>query len=53
MKTMDREKEAIDKLKEYGQNHIVNILEKLDETKKQELIEQINKIDFHQMMELY
>ena len=24
-----------DKLKEYGQNHIVNILEKLDETKKQ------------------
>ena len=50
---MDREKEAIDKLKEYGQNHIVNILEKLDETKKQKLIEQINKIDFHQMMELY
>ena len=50
---MDREKEAIDKLKVYGQNHIVNILEKLDETKKQELIEQINKIDFHQMMELY
>ena len=50
---MDREKEAIDKLKEYGQNHIVNILEKLDETKKQELIEQINKIDFHQMMEVY
>ena len=50
---MDREKEAIDKLKEYGQNHIVNILEKLDETKKQELIEQINKMDFHQMMELY
>ena len=50
---MDREKEAIDKLKEYGQNHVVNILEKLDETKKQELIEQINKIDFHQMMELY
>ena len=50
---MDREKEAMDKLKEYGQNHIVNILEKLDETKKQELIEQINKIDFHQMMELY
>ena len=50
---MDRENESIDKLKEYGQNHIVNILEKLDETKKQELIEQINKIDFHQMMELY
>ncbi len=50
---MDREKEAIDKLKEYGQNHIVKVLEKLDETKKQELIEQINQIDFHQMMELY
>jgi len=33
MKTMDREKEAIDKLKEYGQNHIVNILEKLQMNK--------------------
>lgn len=50
---MDREKEAIDRLNEYGQNHIANLLEKLDETKKQELIEQINQIDFHQMMELY
>ena len=50
---MDREKEAIDRLTEYGQNHIANLLEKLDEVKKQELIEQINQIDFHQMMELY
>ena len=33
---MDREKEAIDKLKEYGQNHIVNILEKLEEKSAKE-----------------
>ena len=41
---MDREKEAIDKLKEYGQNHIVNIWEKLDETKKQELLKHFGTI---------
>ena len=50
---MDKEQEAIKRLKEYGQNHIVNLLENLDETKKQELIEQINRIDFQQIMELY
>ena len=50
---MNKEEEVVDLLKTYNQNHIVNLLKKLDETKKQELIDQINKIDFHQIMELY
>lgn len=49
----DKEKKAIDKLHKYGQDHIVALLKKLDGEKKQELIDQINSIDFHQMMELY
>ena len=43
----------VDVLKEYNQEHIINLLNKLEEPKKQELLEQINKIDFHQIMELY
>ena len=50
---MDKEQEAIDLLKSYNQNHIINLLKNLDEVKKQELIEQINRIDFEQIMELY
>ena len=50
---MNKEEEVVDLLKTYNQNHIVNLLRKLDEDKKQELIEQIEKIDFHQIMELY
>ena len=50
---MDKINETIETLKQYGQEHIVRLLEKLDEEKKQELIEQIGHIDFHQMMELY
>lgn len=50
---MDKNNEIIELLKTYKQEHIIKLLEKLDETKKQELIEQINKIDFHQIMELY
>ena len=50
---MNKEEEVVDLLKTYNQNHIVNLLKKLDEDKKQELIEQIEKIDFHQIMELY
>ncbi len=45
--------DAIEILKIYNQDHIIKLLDKLDETKKAELIEQINKIDFHQIMELY
>ena len=50
---MDKLQDAIDILKEYHQDHIIRLLEKLDEKHKQELIDQIHSIDFHQIMELY
>ncbi len=50
---MDKEQETIELLKRYNQNHIVNLLKKLDGIKKQELLNQINRIDFEQIMELY
>ncbi len=50
---MDKVQDAIDILKMYNQEHIIKLLEKLDEEQKAELIEQINRIDFHQIMELY
>ena len=51
---MDKKiQDVVDVLKEYNQEHIINLLNKLEEPKKQELLEQINKIDFHQIMELY
>ena len=50
---MDKVQDAIDILKMYNQEHIIKLLEKLDEEPKAELIEQINHIDFHQIMELY
>lgn len=50
---MDKNEEVIQLLKTYNQEHIINLLNKLDEKEKEELIEQINKIDFHQIMELY
>ena len=50
---MDKAEEAIQLLKHYHQDHIVNLLNQIDETKKQELVDQINCIDFDQIMELY
>ena len=50
---MDRLQNAINILKEYNQDHIIKLLEKLDEEKRKELIKQIETIDFHQIMELY
>lgn len=50
---MDRLQNAIDILEEYNQNHIIKLLEKLNEEKRRELIKQIETIDFHQIMELY
>ena len=50
---MIKEEDAIELLNSYNQTHIVNLLKKLDEVKKQELLEQIDKIDFGQIMELY
>lgn len=50
---MDKNEEVIQLLKTYNQEHIVNLLNKLGGKEKEELVEQINKIDFHQIMELY
>ena len=50
---MDKMQDIIDTLKMYNQEHIIKLLNKLDDIKKEELIEQINRIDFHQIMELY
>ena len=50
---MDKIQDTIDILKVYNQEHVIRLLEKLDEEKKAELIEQISHIDFHQIMELY
>lgn len=40
-------------LKKYNQEHILNHLEKLEENKKQELLKQIENIDFELMKSLY
>jgi len=53
MKWMDRKQECIELLKQYNQEHIARFLEKLDEEKQDELIKQIQRIDFHQITELY
>ncbi len=50
---MDKIQNTIDLLKTYNQEHIIKLLNQLEGKEKEELIEQINKIDFHQIMELY
>ena len=40
---MDKEEEIIELLKTYNQNHIVNLLGKLDEDKKQEINQNYQK----------
>ena len=50
---MDKKQEAIEILKNYKQEHIIRLLEKLDDKKQNDLIEQIHIIDFHQITELY
>lgn len=50
---MDKTQDIVNMLKMYNQEHIINLLNKLDEQKKWKLIDQISKIDFHQIMELY
>lgn len=50
---MDKVQYIIDLLKMYNQEHIIKLIGQLEEKQKQELIEQISKIDFHQLKELY
>lgn len=50
---MDKIQDIIDLLKVYHQEHIIKLLNQLEGKKREELIEQIEKIDFHQIMELY
>ena len=50
---MEKTQETIELLKTYNQEHIIKLLEKLTEEEKENLIEQINNIDFHQVIELY
>lgn len=50
---MDKTQDTIEILKGYDQHHIINLLAILAEPQKQELMDQINQIDFHQIMELY
>ncbi len=50
---MDKVQDTIYLLKMYNQEHVIRLMEKLNESQKRELIEQICKIDFHQLKELY
>ena len=50
---MNKSQDIIETLKEYKQDHIISLLNKSDEDKKQEIIDQLNHIDLHQLMELY
>lgn len=50
---MDKIQDTVKLLKIYNQEHIIKLLNQLEGKEKEELIEQINKIDFHQIMELY
>lgn len=50
---MDKIEEIVQLLKTYNQEHIIKLLESLDGKQKEDLIDQINKMDFHQIMELY
>ena len=50
---MKKKQEAIQILRKYNQEHIITMLEKLDEVKQEELIKQIQTINFEQITELY
>ena len=51
---MKKYEETIEKLKKYNQNEIVNIMSKVyTEEENKKLIEQLNRIDLNQVMNLY
>ena len=50
---MDKTQDVIELLRTHNQEHVIKLLEQLEGKEKEELMEQINQIDFHQIMELY
>ena len=50
---MTKKEEAIQKLERYHQKHIIKILDKLDDNRKQELINQIINMNLEQIINLY
>ena len=50
---MDKAQDIQETLKNYHQEHIIKLMEQLEGKEKEELMEQITQIDFHQIMELY
>ncbi len=50
---MNKMHNAINILEKYNQEHIIKLLEELGEKEQKELIEQIERIDFQQISELY
>ena len=44
---------ALEKLKKYNQNHIIDLLQNFTEEEKEKLFEQVNRIDFNQIESLY
>jgi len=50
---MKEKTDIIELLKKYNQEHIINLLNKLEGNKKEELIEQINNIDLDMVIKLY
>ena len=50
---MNKMRNTIDTLKKYNQGYIIKLLKTLNEKQQSELIDQIEKIDFQQITELY
>ena len=50
---MNEIQKAKEILKEYNQNHIIKLFDKIDEEKQSELAKQVLNIDFHKITELY
>lgn len=50
---MDKMEQFEERLREYNQEHILKLFDILTKKEKENLIEQINDIDLHQIMELY
>ena len=50
---VEKYKKAIDVLEKYNQKHVLKNFEKLEEKKKEKLLEQILSIDFEQIQQLY